>query len=166
MAGPTMLEREMKRGSAELLILALLEDRDRHGYEIGKHIDERSGGTITFHITSLYPTLYRLESKGLIEGRWVERPGNADADIIASRPGGTARSCGNDRSGRTSRKRSTGSRGSSMRDWSAHLRETFLSTSIDSRHPRRARPACRGDLRRAARRRRERTPTRWLRSID
>jgi transcriptional regulator len=71
----TMLERELKRGSAELLILALLEERERHGYDIGKQIDERSDGTISFHITSLYPTLYRLESKGLIEGRWVEKAG-------------------------------------------------------------------------------------------
>jgi PadR family transcriptional regulator, regulatory protein PadR len=73
--GTTMLERELKRGSAELLILALLEERERHGYDIGKQIDERSDGTIQFHITSLYPTLYRLEAKGLIEGRWVEKAG-------------------------------------------------------------------------------------------
>ena len=71
----TMLERELKRGSAELLILALLEERERHGYDIGKQIDERSDGTITFHVTSLYPTLYRLEAKGFIEGRWVEKAG-------------------------------------------------------------------------------------------
>src|SRR6266571_8249512 len=69
------LERELKRGSAELLILALLEQRQRHGYEIGRLIDERSEGAISFHIASLYPTLYRLEDKGLIEGRWVERAG-------------------------------------------------------------------------------------------
>jgi len=71
----TKLERELKRGSAELLILALLEERQRHGYEIGQLIDARSRGTITFHVTSLYPTLYRLEDRGLIEGRWVERTG-------------------------------------------------------------------------------------------
>jgi|ERR1051326_5974835 PadR family transcriptional regulator, regulatory protein PadR len=69
------LERELKRGSAELLILALLEERQRHGYEIGQLIDARSRGTITFHVTSLYPTLYRLEDRGLVEGRWVERAG-------------------------------------------------------------------------------------------
>lgn len=69
------LERELKRGSAELLILALLEERQRHGYEIGQLIDARSRGTISFHVTSLYPTLYRLEDRGLIEGRWVERAG-------------------------------------------------------------------------------------------
>ena len=67
------LQRELKRGSAEILILALLEEQERHGYEIGRLIDERSDGTITFHVTSLYPTLYRLEDKGLIEGRWVEK---------------------------------------------------------------------------------------------
>jgi DNA-binding PadR family transcriptional regulator len=69
------LERELKRGSAELLIFALLEERQRHGYEIGQLIARRSEGAINFHITSLYPTLYKLEDGGLIEGRWVERPG-------------------------------------------------------------------------------------------
>ena len=73
--GTTLLERELKRGSAEVLILALLEQRQRHGYEIGQLITERSDGAISFHIASLYPTLYRLEDKGLIEGRWVERAG-------------------------------------------------------------------------------------------
>jgi PadR family transcriptional regulator PadR len=84
----TMLERELKRGSAELLILALLEERDRHGYDIGKQIDERSDGTITFHITSLYPTLYRLESKGMIEGRWVEKAGQRRRRYYKLTPGG------------------------------------------------------------------------------
>ena len=69
------LKRELKRGSAEVLILALLEERARHGYEIGRLIASRSEGAIAFHITSLYPTLYRLEDRGLIEGRWVERAG-------------------------------------------------------------------------------------------
>ncbi|HZR22044.1 MAG TPA: PadR family transcriptional regulator [Vicinamibacterales bacterium] len=69
------LAQELRRGSAELLILALLEERQRHGYEIGQLIASRSEGAINFHITSLYPTLYRLEDAGLIEGRWVERPG-------------------------------------------------------------------------------------------
>src|SRR4051794_41942172 len=73
--GANTLERELKRGSAELLILALLEERQRHGYEIGQLIAQRSDGTINFHVTSLYPTLYRLEDRGLIEGRWVERQG-------------------------------------------------------------------------------------------
>ena len=69
------LERELRRGSAELLILALLEERQRHGYEVGQLIASRSNGAINFHITSLYPTLYRLEDGGFIEGRWVERAG-------------------------------------------------------------------------------------------
>jgi len=73
--GTMLLERELKRGSAEVLILALLEQRQRHGYEIGRLIAERSDGAISFHVASLYPTLYRLEDKSLIEGRWVERAG-------------------------------------------------------------------------------------------
>jgi len=73
--GTNQLARELKRGSAELLILALLEERQRHGYEIGRLIADRSDGAINFHIASLYPTLYRLEDRGLIEGRWVEKAG-------------------------------------------------------------------------------------------
>jgi PadR family transcriptional regulator PadR len=68
------LDRELKRGSAELLILALLEARPRHGYELSKLIKARSDGQLTFHIDSLYPLLYRLEERGWIKGTWVERP--------------------------------------------------------------------------------------------
>src|SRR5262245_25412567 len=73
--GINALVRELKRGSTELLILALLAERDRHGYEIARQIDMRSGGAISFYAASLYPTLYRLENRGLIDGRWVERAG-------------------------------------------------------------------------------------------
>ena len=70
-----MLDRELKKGSAELLILSLVEPRPRHGYELSKLIESRSGGQLKFHIASLYPLLYRLEERGWIEGRWVERAG-------------------------------------------------------------------------------------------
>jgi DNA-binding PadR family transcriptional regulator len=69
------IARELKRGSTELLILALIEDRPRHGYEIARLIGERSEGDITYHVASLYPTLYRLEDRRLVEGRWVEKAG-------------------------------------------------------------------------------------------
>ena len=73
--GATFFNRELKRGSAELLILALLEEQERHGYDLARLIGERSSGAISFHAASLYPTLYRLEARGLIEGRWVEKAG-------------------------------------------------------------------------------------------
>ena len=66
---------EVKKGSAELLVLALVEERPRHGYEIGKLIEARSGGALSFHVASLYPMLYRLERRGWVEGRWVEKAG-------------------------------------------------------------------------------------------
>lgn len=66
---------DVKKGSAELLVLSLVEERARHGYEIGKLIEERSRGVLKFHIASLYPMLYRLEARGLIQGRWVEKAG-------------------------------------------------------------------------------------------
>src|SRR4051812_3331831 len=64
---------EWKKGSAELLVLSMLEDQPRHGYDISKLIHLRSGGALRFHVTSLYPLLHRLEEEGLIEGRWVEK---------------------------------------------------------------------------------------------
>src|SRR5579872_1747158 len=69
------LDRELKKGSAELLVLSLVEDRARHGYEICKLIESRSEGMLTFNVASLYPLLYRLESRGWIQGRWVEKSG-------------------------------------------------------------------------------------------
>ena len=70
-----MHARELKKGSAELLILSLLEERSRHGYEIGKLIEQQSGGAITYSAAALYPLLYRLEKRGWIQGRWVEQAG-------------------------------------------------------------------------------------------
>ncbi len=67
-------DHEWKKGSAELLVLSLLEGRSRHGYEISKLIQVRSGGALRFHVTSLYPLLYRLEKRGWVEGKWVEKP--------------------------------------------------------------------------------------------
>lgn len=64
-----------KKGSADLLILALVDQRALHGYDIARHIEDRSGGTLHFTLASLYETLYRLEERGLIRGRWVERAG-------------------------------------------------------------------------------------------
>ena len=72
---PGILDRELKKGSAELLVLSLVAVRARHGYEIGKLIEARSAGRIKFKVASLYPLLYRLEERGWIKGAWVEKPG-------------------------------------------------------------------------------------------
>jgi len=69
------MDRQLKKGSTELLVLSLVERRARHGYEIAKLIEARSEGALRFNVASLYPLLYRLEARGLLEGRWVERPG-------------------------------------------------------------------------------------------
>jgi transcriptional regulator len=71
----TSPDQEWKKGSAELLVLSLLEDQPRHGYDVSKLIETRSGGALRFHVTSLYPLLYRLESRGWIDSRWVEKHG-------------------------------------------------------------------------------------------
>ena len=74
---------EWKKGSAELLILSLLEVRPRHGYDVSKLIEQRSRGTLRFHAASLYPLLYRLEKRGWVQGRWVEKRGSGGVAIIA-----------------------------------------------------------------------------------
>jgi PadR family transcriptional regulator, regulatory protein PadR len=71
----TELGSEVKKGTSEILILSILEDRPRHGYEIAKLIERRTCGLVDFHVASLYPMLYRLERRGWIEGKWVEKAG-------------------------------------------------------------------------------------------
>ena len=73
-----MFSAELKKGSTEMLVLSLLEGRPRHGYEIGKLIEARSGGRLTFALPTLYPTLLRLENRGWIKGRWVEKAGQRE----------------------------------------------------------------------------------------
>ena len=73
--GSHILDRELKKGSAELLILSLVEYQPRHGYDIGNLIEQRSHGVLRFNVASLYPLLYRLEKRGWIQGRWVEKAG-------------------------------------------------------------------------------------------
>ena len=66
---------EAKKGSAEVVILAIVEHESHHGYEIAKLIEHRSRGDLRFTLASLYATLYRMEDRGWIKGRWVEKPG-------------------------------------------------------------------------------------------
>jgi PadR family transcriptional regulator PadR len=63
----------LQKTSAEMVVLALVEEHARHGYELAKLIESRSDGRMEFHVASLYPMLYRMEGKGWVEGRWVER---------------------------------------------------------------------------------------------
>ena len=72
---PSVFDRELKKGAAELLLLSVLEARPRHGYELAKLIETQSGGRLVFHLDSLYPLLYRLEERGWIKGAWVEKAG-------------------------------------------------------------------------------------------
>jgi PadR family transcriptional regulator, regulatory protein PadR len=83
-----MVQPELKKGTAEVLILSLLEHRPRHGYEIAKLIEERSDGVLEFHVASLYPMLYRLERRGWIEGRWLEKAGQRRRRFYRLTPAG------------------------------------------------------------------------------
>ena len=83
-----MLTDELKKGSAEFLILALLAAEPRHGYELQKLIESRSKGVLVFHVASLYPLLYRLECRGWIAGRWVEKAGERRRRFYRLTPAG------------------------------------------------------------------------------
>ena len=74
----TLFSPELKKGSLEMLILSLVEARPRHGYEIGKLIESKSRGRLTFALPTLYPALLRLENRGWLKGRWVEKAGERD----------------------------------------------------------------------------------------
>jgi transcriptional regulator len=84
------LNQELKKGSTELLILSALEARPRHGYEISKHIEQRSSGVLSFHIASFYPLLYRMEKRGLVQGQWVEKPNQRRRRYYRLTPAGRA----------------------------------------------------------------------------
>ena len=86
----TMLAAELRKGSAELLVLGVLQERSRHGYQIAQVIEERSGGAITFYSATLYPTLYRLERKKLITGKWIEKAGERRRRFYRITPAGRA----------------------------------------------------------------------------
>jgi PadR family transcriptional regulator, regulatory protein PadR len=73
--GDPIFESAARKGSAELLILASLEESQLHGYDIAREISRKSGGLLTFHVASLYPLLYKLEDRKWIQGRWVEKAG-------------------------------------------------------------------------------------------
>src|SRR5687767_2772793 len=88
--GSDILARELKKGSAELLILSLVEDQPRHGYDIGTLIEQRSGGVLRFNVASLYPLLYRLERRGWIQGRWVEKAGQRRRRYYKLTPAGAS----------------------------------------------------------------------------
>ncbi len=83
-----MFNSDLQRGSMELLILSTLEARPLHGYDIGKTLDERSGGQMQLAVSTLYSTLYRMEDRGWIKGRWVEKAGEHRRCFYALTPDG------------------------------------------------------------------------------
>ena len=125
------LDRELKRGSAELLILSLLEARPRHGYELSKLIDTRSGGQLTFHIDSLYPLALPPRGARLDQGRLGRESRTSGGDGSTRSPpkaGACWRSSG--RHGRRSWRRCDALPATSMRNWERHVRPRLASLRL------------------------------------
>jgi PadR family transcriptional regulator PadR len=60
----------IKRGTAELAVLSVLEDGPLHGYELARRIEQQTKGALRFTLAALYPMLYRMEQRGWIRGNW------------------------------------------------------------------------------------------------
>ena len=118
-----MFSAELKKGSTEMLVLSLVESRARHGYEIGKLIEARSDGRLTFALPTLYPTLLRLENRGWIKGRWVEKAGERQRCFYRLTSGGPPRprQTAGELAG-LRRGRQSGDGRAAMRDWDAFVR--------------------------------------------
>ncbi len=125
-------DREWKKGSAELLILSLVEDQSRHGYEIAKLIEMRSAGTLRFGAASLYPLLYRLEEQGVIEGRWVEKADSTPATVLPAHAPWSTKSAGSNRAGRPSWPPSEALRELTMPEWTTLIRLRLFQLSTKS----------------------------------
>jgi transcriptional regulator len=78
----------IKRGSAELAILSLLEVEALHGYEIARRIEAETGGALRFTMASLYPLLYRLEKRGWVAGSWQQTRAGRDRRCYRLTPKG------------------------------------------------------------------------------
>lgn len=68
-----MFSKDIIKGNMSLIILSSLTDGEKYGYEITKKVSGLTNGTIQLKEGSLYPALHKLESKGLVEGRWVQQ---------------------------------------------------------------------------------------------
>jgi len=79
---------ELQQNSAELVVLALLDGRPKHGYELAKLVESESGSLLQYQVASIYPMLHRLERKGYIQGRWVEKPEERRRKFYALTPAG------------------------------------------------------------------------------
>jgi PadR family transcriptional regulator PadR len=65
-----MIGTGIKRGTAELAVLSVLEGGEIHGYEMARRIEQQTKGALRFTLASLYPMLYRMEHRGWIRGAW------------------------------------------------------------------------------------------------
>ena len=79
---------QIARGSAELAILTLLEEKPLYGFEIAKRIEEKTSGALRFNLASLYPMLYELEKRGLGKGAWEANRAGRDRRYYSLTPAG------------------------------------------------------------------------------
>lgn len=83
-----MPEKSLGRADALMLILAVLTEGNRHGYDIAREVERRSGNHLTFNDGTLYPLLHELESRGLIKSHWEGKLGERQKRVYEIQPDG------------------------------------------------------------------------------
>ena len=84
------IERELKRGSLELIVLHLLSSGEAYGLEIVTKLSQRTGGALEITDGTLYPVLYRLERAGFVTVRWETPSRGVPRKYYRLTPAGTA----------------------------------------------------------------------------
>ena len=96
-----MIAPGIKRGTAELAVLSVLEDGPLHGYEMARRIEEQTQGSLRFTLASFYPLLYRMEKRGWVRGAWEVSESGRRRRCYRLTPAGKKKlssdSCGMDR---------------------------------------------------------------------
>ena len=68
------IERELMRGAGPTAVLQTLSKGEAYGYELVEALEKRTEGVLAMGQSTLYPLLYNLEAKGLIEANWKDAP--------------------------------------------------------------------------------------------
>lgn len=66
------IERELMRGAGPVAVLKLLQSGEKYGYELVEALEQKTDGVLAMGQSTLYPMLYNLEAKGLIQSTWRE----------------------------------------------------------------------------------------------
>ncbi len=84
------VDHDLYRGALGIAVLALLSDKQDHGYAVACRLAEQSDGALQVSEGAIYPLLHRLEEQGLLSADWVRTEKNRNAKLYTVTPRGRA----------------------------------------------------------------------------